>query len=130
MNQLSTISEKGETTAKPVHHSKLHKHSSEGAIRHKVNKSKFENKNFEKFHIDKDTLTIESLIVKFDTFIQLLSPTTNSAVPEDKNDDEVGEKPNEMPDADKLIKLWVKNNSVIDNEITSLIEKVTRFIKM
>ena len=84
-------------------------------------------KNF----IDKDTLTIESLIVKFDTFIQLLSPTTNSAVPEDKNDhDEIGEKPNEMPDADKLIKLWVKNNSVIDNEITSLIEKVTRFLKM
>ena len=85
-----------------------------------------------KICIDKDTLTIESLIVKFDTFIQLLSPTTNSAVPEDKNDhdDEIERKLNEMPDADKLIKLWVKNNSVIDNEITSLIEKVTRFFKM
>ena len=84
---------------------------------------------FSCFCIDKDSLTFESLIVQINSFIQLLSPTINSVVPEDITDNNLDTNQSEIHDQDKFIKLWARNNSVIDNEIIALSEKISKFIK-
>jgi CRISPR/Cas system-associated exonuclease Cas4 (RecB family) len=102
---------------------KLRKNKSEATMKNTNHMSKYLRSNHIK--IDKSISVLEGLVTKFNQLISMISPNVTQSDPEASlKSANTLTLPQEASDSAKLIKLWVRNNAMLDGEILGLTEKV------